>query len=118
MALELVSDYITAARTLLQDEVAPYRYPDTDIVKALNMAIAEAVRLRPDLFFKTMRTNVFTQYSTASTGTTVVLDHRYRQPVLYYIVGWVQLRDDENTQDARAAAMFNQFTSKFLTPQA
>lgn len=117
MALETVADYMTAARTLLLDEVQPYRYPDTDIVKALNMAVAEAVRLRPDLFFKTMRTGAFTQYSTASPSTTVDMDHRYRQAVLYYIVGWCQLRDDESTQDARAGLFLTQFTSKFLTPQ-
>ena len=50
MALEKVSDYITESRGLMQDEVAPYRYSDASIVGALNIAIGDAYRVRPDMW--------------------------------------------------------------------
>lgn len=118
MALELVSDYVVQARVLLQDQVQPYRYPDIDIVAALNMAVADLSRMRPDLVFKTLRTGSFTQYSTASPSVAVVMDQRYRQAILYYIVGFIQLRDDEDSQDARAVNFMSKFTSELLTPTA
>ena len=42
MALDTVADYIHDARVLLQDEVAPYRYSDTQLVTSLNYAFMEA----------------------------------------------------------------------------
>ena len=52
MALDTVQDYVSAARVLLQDTVAPYRYSDADMIAELNLAILEAKRVRPDLFFE------------------------------------------------------------------
>ena len=49
-ALDTVAQYLEEARRLLQDEVAPFRYPDDDIVDALNIGLMEARRLRADLF--------------------------------------------------------------------
>ena len=46
-----VADYAATARSQLQDLVGPpYRYSDDDIVGALNQALAEMGRVRPDLF--------------------------------------------------------------------
>jgi len=116
MALVTVADYIRDARILLQDTVSEYRYADSDLVEALNIAIREAVRLRPDLFFKLLRTGGgLPTYSSSTTSTTVAVDQRYQSSMLYYIVGWVQLRDDENTQDSRSAVLLNKFASQFLT---
>ena len=49
MALVLASDYITQARTLLQDLVQPYRYPDVTLLEALNNCWLEVTRVRPDI---------------------------------------------------------------------
>ena len=49
-ALETVGQYLEEARRLLQDEIAPYRYPDDDLIDALNIGLLEARRLRADLF--------------------------------------------------------------------
>lgn len=118
MALDTVNDYVVSARRLLLDEVEPYRYPTADLVDALNFGVTEAVRVRPDLFFKALRSGLNPTYSSASTGASVTFDVRYRTSLLNYMVGFVQLRDDEATQDQRAGALLTRFLAQLMTLQA
>jgi hypothetical protein len=107
-----VANYISAARTLLQDNVdAPYRYSSADIVEGLNLALMEARRLRPDLF---LVNPTVPQYEATAETAQVAMDQQYRLPVLYYIVGHSQLRDEEDTQDNRAVLFTTQFAQKLL----
>jgi hypothetical protein len=46
------------------------------------------------------------------------MDPMYRVSLLYYICGQAQLRDDENTQDARASVFLNKFVAQMLTIQS
>jgi hypothetical protein len=108
-ALETVADYVAEARVILEDKVPPYRYPDDDLVTALNIAIREARRVRPDLFLSSKF--VLPKYTTADT-TAVAIDEQYRSTFLYFIVGRAQLRDEEQTEDARAAAYLNKFVAQ------
>jgi len=117
MALDTVADYLSSARVLLQDTIAPYRYPDADLVNALNLALLEVRRLRPELVKLYFRTTIPT-YSAASTAAAVPFDPQYRVSLVYYICGHAQLRDDEATQDARATIFLNKFTSQMLTIQS
>lgn len=111
-ALVTVQDYVSAARTLLQDTVnSPYRYSDADLVNALNMGMLEIRRLRPDLMRPYLRTTM-PSYSTAALSTSVILDEQYRNGLLFYVCGQAQLRDDEATQDARAVIFMNKFTAQ------
>lgn len=117
MTLQTVADYVARARVLLQDEIAPYRYTDLDLVEGLNMALNETRRLRPELlraFFSTEPPS----FTTASLLVDVPMDPQYRQSLLYYIVGHVQMRDDEVTQDSRAVVMLNKFVAQMLTIQS
>lgn len=110
-ALATVADYVREARTLLQDVVAPYRYTDPELVSALNMGVLAARRARPDLFL-----NVTTLPSfSAVDATAFAMDEMYRVAFVYYIVGHAQLRDEEDTQDARASAFLGKFTAQLLT---
>lgn len=111
MALDTMGDYIAEARRLMQDEVQPYRYPDADIIEAMNLAIMEARRLRPDLFLG--RFNTLPSVSAA--GDAIDIEPMYRPAFTYYIVGRTQLRDAESTQDQRAAGLMNKFVSQMLT---
>ncbi len=111
MALDTVQNYVDSARILLQDQKAPYRYPDADLVLALNMSLLEAKKLRPDLFLNRSTP----AYTIATPTASVVVDEMYRVAHLYYIVGQAQLRDDEEVQDQRAAAFLNMFTQKLLS---
>lgn len=108
--LDTVADYVREARTLLQDTVATYRYSDAELLSALNMAVQTARRLRPDLFI-----DVDTlPYFTAVDSTEFDMDQQYRLPFVYFMVGHAQMRDEEDTQDARAAAFIGKFTQQLL----
>jgi hypothetical protein len=105
-ALATVEDYVSAARVLLQDTIEEFRYSDVDLALGLNLAFIEAKRLRPDMFLSTTLPNY-----TVSDSTAVPVDEQYRGAFLYYVVGWAQLRDEEDTQDQRAVSFLNRFTS-------
>lgn len=114
MALETVADYIRDARVLLQDTVADYRYSDPELVEALNLGLLEMRRLRSDLLRSYFRTSIPSFSSSAMTAV-VPMDQQYRVALLYYICGQAQLRDDEDTQGARATAFLNKFVAQMLS---
>lgn len=108
MAFATVQDYVTTARVLLQDTVVPYRYSDANLITAFNLAIGDARRVRPDMFVAT-RGSTLPTYT--AVGNAVTIDPQYYSAFVYYLVGHAQLRDDEVTQDPRAAAFLKKFTS-------
>jgi hypothetical protein len=114
-ALDTVGQYLEEARRLLQDEIIPYRYPDADLVDALNIGLLEARRLRADLFLPLFEIPWFDTSGTIDTAAAVTLDSMYRPSLVYYIVGRAQLRDDEATTDQRAAALLQKFVGQMLT---
>jgi hypothetical protein len=114
MALDTVTDYVTEARTLLQDKVPTYRYADSELVSALNLGIHTARRNRPDLFMEVVTIPQFTAADVAA-GTPFAMDGQYRVAFLFFMVGFAQLRDEEDTQDTRAAAFIGKFTQQLMT---
>lgn len=114
MALELAADYIVSARELLQDEVTPYRYPEADFLRAIETGLLEIRRLRPDLFIGRFGTVL----DVPSANTPIVLDTQYRSALLYYVAGRVELRDSEDSKDARASVLLNKFIGQLTTMQA
>lgn len=117
MALDTVQDYVDRARTLLLDQIEPYRYPTEDLVEALNMGILETRRLRPDLMKSFFRSSL-PDFSASAMSDMVPIDPMYRVAFVYYICGHAQLRDDENNQDSRSAAMLNKFVAQMLNIQS
>ncbi|HLL28970.1 MAG TPA: hypothetical protein VKT73_15140 [Xanthobacteraceae bacterium] len=111
MALDTVADYVSYARVLLQDQVVPYRYPDNDLVQALNIAVFESRRLRPDLYIGGAALPSFSAPDT----TAVAIDPQYRMAFVYFMCGHAQLRDEENTQDARASEFLNKFSAQMVS---
>lgn len=111
-ALETLGQYLEEARTLLQDKHSPYRYSDAEIVSALNIGLAEARRMRADLFLP--RGEIPYLSNPADVNAKVPMNAMYRPALIYYIVGRIQLRDDENTTDARAGALLQKFSAQML----
>lgn len=107
-----VQDVITQARVLLQDVRtdigATYRYSDAELVIALNEAISEARRIRPDLFIGRLRDGL-ALLSAAALGTALPIDDMMFAPVVNYVVGRAELRDDQYTADGRAVALLQLF---------
>lgn len=117
MALNTVDDYVRQARVLLQDTVADYRYPTPDFVDAINVGLLEIRAKRPDLMRSYFKTGV-PSFTSANLTALVPLDEQYRPALLYYICGFIQLRDDEQTQDARATQFMQKFLAQLLTVAA
>lgn len=107
--LTTVQEYVTRARTIVQDTVAPYRYSDAEFIAALNEGYMEIYRMRPDLLRPYLKTGVPT-FSVV--GDTVDLDSRYRLALVYFVCGSVHITDEEPAQDARSAAFLNAFIKK------
>lgn len=115
MALEIVADYITEARNLLQDTSAPYRYSDVDIVSALNMGIGESFRVRPDMWLDYFELPL-PGYFAAVPATVVDIPAGFRMAFVYFIVGTMGLRDQEDVSDARAGQLIQKFGSSLVGP--
>jgi hypothetical protein len=121
-----VSAYLSVARSALQDMVSPYRYADTDIYLALNTILGEISRVRPDVFLDLkymgplqrgdLGDGLPPQYvSPTDDGTMVPVPSKYFNPVIWGMAGWLQLYDVTDTQDQRAGAFLQKFSSHFLT---
>lgn len=108
--LDTVQDYIDRARVLLQDGNSPYRHSDDEFTQALNAAVLESRRIRPDMWVETADTAL--PYFTAVGNDTTAIDPQYRMAFLYYIIGHIQAKDEEDTQDARAASFLERFVSQ------
>jgi len=109
--LETVADLITEARRMVQDE-AGNRWPDINYYQALNVGMAEAYRLRPDLFRSSP--DAVPQFATSDGAELTPISFMYVPALLLFISGWVQLVDDEGTEDQRAVALMQAFTAKLV----
>lgn len=135
-----VTHYVIVARLELQDMIEPYRYPDSVVVRALNTAMAELGRIRPDVLLdlKYQRPlkkgdtgdGVPMYYTTADIGfdtnqnyaegkgTLVPVPVKYMTPVEWFVNGWCQFLDVTDTQDQRAQAFLAKFQQQLLTVNA
>jgi len=111
--LDNVSQYIVETRTLLQDVIAPYRYSDPELLSTLNMGLMAAYRIRADLFMGLPSSSI--PSFTVNDTTAVPFDAMYRTALVHYMTGHAQLRDEEDTQDSRAAALMASFKATLST---
>ena len=107
--LESVSDYVQDARTLLLDRIAPYRYSDISLLVALNLALLDGRRIRPDLFVY-RHGNQVPSYSQVD-GQRVPIEAQFRKAFVYGMVAHALARDQEDVQDQRSNSFLNVFYS-------
>lgn len=107
-----VEQLIKGARTLLLDKVRPYRYTDTSLVAALNLAILEMRRVRPDLFL--LRYRIDPPQFEAVSGQSLEIEPQFRLAVEYYTAGHALLRDQEDVQDKRATTFLDAAESMLI----
>ena len=103
--LSVVSDYVGEARVLLMDTISPYRYPDLDIVNALNITLFETFALRPDLFLGHSYADADDDdigTFVANNTSTVFMPVQARPAILRGVVCHCLLRDQEDVMDQRA----------------
>lgn len=115
--LQQVGDVVSQVRTLLQDvdntASSGFRYSTDSIVTALNQGMLDMFRVRPDLFLEDGF--VVPQFNVGTLGDLIGIEEQYIPPLVYYVTGLVQARDDEQNQDSRAMAFMKTFSAALLT---
>ena len=107
--LESVSDYVQDARTLLLDRIAPFRYDDISLLVALNLALLDGRRIRPDLFVYKHGNHV--PSFSAVDGQRVPIEPQFRKAFVYGMTAHALARDQEDVQDQRSNLFMGVFYS-------
>ena len=101
---------INSSRVLLND-VDKIRYSDTQLLEYANEAIAEAKRIRPDLFFGKYKVAL----TEAVVSDDVPLSVEYHHYIKDYIISRSEFRDDEFAVDGRAGAFLQKYRNGMLS---
>lgn len=102
-----LQDVINSVRVDLQDADA-IRYTNAQLLGFANDGIQGAFRKRPD-FRLGSYTSSITVYGLTDS---VPLPVQYQMLLIHYVAARAELRDDEYSQDGRAAALMNLFTTE------
>lgn len=122
-----VEDLINQARDIVQDTGMEFDYDDPDrhtnakMIRFLNTALADAYRVRPDLFFPGVFDRSTLPVYTVSdidAQTPFGVDVTYFSAFVDYVAGYIGLADDEFAQDGRAVALLNRFIQKLSSKGA
>jgi hypothetical protein len=108
--LNTVADYMADARVQLQDLIPDYRYDETSMLTALNVALLEARRIKPELFVYNFAFGGQVQSFTEVDETYVDIEPQFRLAILHGLIGHALERDQEDVQDTRATAFLALFT--------
>jgi hypothetical protein len=115
-----LDDVVSEARLMLQDRRVPYRYTQADLASAVNTAMRELKRLRPDVFLSYDPENPITlpNYVEADIGALPAkafpIDEIFFQAIVFHVVGKLQLGDDEFAVDNRAMTLLAAFRQQLV----
>lgn len=124
-----LDDTVLEVRQIVQDTFTPYRYSDEWVVQVFNTAIRDLYRIRPDAFIGNftsgvLSANAMNTYSTSdlqvidgtvnatppSPATPVPFDDRlFYGAVVFYIVGRLEISDDQFADNNRAMTLLGAF---------
>lgn len=107
---------LTEAREVLQDTQEPYRYSDDLLINKLNRGLQAMARIRPDAFWDTFTETdiVVPEVTLVTIDTTFPLQMQFYNPLVYYVVAWAEVVDDEFTNDGRAATLIASFKAELI----
>lgn len=105
-----VRQVVSGARGVLQDVRAPYRYSDDELARTVSDAIGEMRRIRPELFIASLRAEL-PMYTAATMDTNAPVPDMYFVPLVNFVAGRAELRDDQFTTDGRAVTLLQLFAS-------
>lgn len=121
-------DVINEARVLLQDtDASSYRYSDATLLAIYNRGLQALARVRPDAFYAKYDSNynvkgILQLVDYADTAgnyqdnlsDTFDIEMQFFAPLVSYIVGIVEIIDDEYSEDGRAALMLQSFKHELI----
>src|SRR3954453_16987601 len=107
VATRTFATLIAEARTLLSDKIptsgGAYRYTDAEMMESVNGAISELRTRRPDLFLPLGLRVPVPFYTVADVGADFPLDVSVYTPMVWYLAGRAEAREDTWGNDGRAA---------------
>ncbi len=126
-----IDDAVAEARFLLGDTginptgaAFPTRYTNDQLIAQLNTALRELYSLRPDAFIGNfaqgaLSDNPVTTYASTDLGQTPptpfpIDDRLFFSPVVFYMVGRIELSDDEFTDNNRAMTLYGAFRNMLV----
>lgn len=117
MGTRTYSDVIVRAREIVQDtDASSYRYSDQSMVNAVNDAILEVQRVRPDLLIgQDFDPN---DILVADISTVLPIENIFFQSLVYMTAGYMMLRDNEFSLDQRAVNLLNKGLAQLITVAA
>tara|TARA_R110002167_G_scaffold52967_4_gene152353 strand:+ start:897 stop:1247 length:351 start_codon:yes stop_codon:yes gene_type:complete len=102
-----INEAIASIREILKDEVSDaYRYSDESLIRIMNIGFTELHTKRPDAFIVSEPWTVV-KVSDMDAAFPVALN--FFNPIIYFVCGYAELRDDEYSRDQRAAILLEQF---------
>ena len=109
--LTVIRDQIMDSRT-----GAPYRHSDAKLLRYVNLGLAEARRIRPDLFLPSVFVTTYV-YTTDDLAQPFPLTYGYEMALIEYVSGYVSIEEDEYVAEGRAAALLQRYSNKLLGVQ-
>lgn len=107
------SDILLQVRDMLQDSRGPtYRHSDEKLIRHLNRALSEALRIRPDLFYAAEYT--FTPFDSGTIGGDLPIGGLHEAAIVEFVAGFTEAADDEFVLSGRAAFMMQAFRNALL----
>lgn len=109
---------IDEAREILQDTDSDgYRLQDSSYINSLNRGLQAMATIRPDAFWDTFATDniVVPEVTSGALATTFPLDMIFYPPLVHYVVGAVELLDDEFSTEGRAVALLAAFRQSLVS---
>ena len=118
-----VKDLVHQVRDIVQDKglsgdyTDPDRHSDAEIIRCANVALADAFRLRPDLFYGNQLVDQELPSVTVdeiATETDFPVHASYFSAFVDHVAGALSLSDDEFSKDGRAVALMQRFSIKLV----
>lgn len=126
-ATKTLDDAVNEIRMLINDnDPDGYRFTQTQVLQKVNTALREVYRYRPDAYVGNFTQGILSAnspmtYDPTDLGknpaTAFPLDDRlFFSPVVFYVVGMLDLTDDEFADDNRAMTVLAAFRNQLIGP--
>lgn len=127
IATKSLDDAVNEIRMLINDnDPDGYRFTQQQVLDKLNTALLEVYRYRPDAYVGNFSQGILSatsvlSYAPSDLGqlplTPYPLDIRlFFSPVVMYVVGMLDLTDDEFADDNRAMTVLQSFRNQLIAP--
>lgn len=118
-------DLLDEARGFVNDAVSPYRDADATYIRHINRGLQEIGRIRPDAMFSLFSANALNVPVVIASGSPAgnevlisaefQLDMQFFPPLVSYVVGMIEIKEDEYSEDSRAVALITAFRNSLLS---